>query len=299
VAVRVKVGVKGASPIVTLPLEEYVAGAVRAEVLPSTLRARSASAALDAQAVVSRTYAAANLGRHAAEGYDLCDTTHCQVYRSAPPGDAQGDAAARAVWATRGMVLTYGGRVIQALFHADCGGHTAAAATVWGGTEAPYLESVEDWWCTGRPEARWTFAAEERRLLQALNADARTRVGERIQRVEIVSRDASGRALAVTLVGSKTISTRAETFRAVVTRAFGARSIRSTRFETSRDGARLRFAGVGFGHGVGLCQGGTARRAEAGQTPAEILAHYFAGTRLQTGRPARARPDLTGSLFSR
>jgi stage II sporulation protein D len=297
--VRIRVSVKGASQIVTLPLEDYVAGAVRAEVLPSTLRARPASGALDVQAIVSRTYAAANLGRHATEGYDLCDTTHCQVYRPAASGDAQGDAAARAVGATRGMVLTYEGRVIQALFHADCGGHTASAATVWGGTEAPYLESVEDWLCTGRPDARWTFAVEERGLLQALNADARTRIGERIQGVEVVSRDASGRALAVKLVGSKAISIRAETFRAVVTQAFGARSIRSTRFETSRDGARLRFAGVGFGHGVGLCQGGTVRRAETGQTAAEILSHYFAGTRLQTGRAARIRPELAGSLLSR
>jgi hypothetical protein len=71
----------GGSRVVTLPLEVYVVGAVRAEVLPSTLRAEPASAALDVQAIVSRTYAVANLGRHAAEGFDLCDTTHCQVYR--------------------------------------------------------------------------------------------------------------------------------------------------------------------------------------------------------------------------
>jgi stage II sporulation protein D len=276
-----------------------VAGAVRAEVLPSTLRARPASRALDVQAIVSRTYAAANMGRHAAEGFDLCDTTHCQVYRPPAAGEGPGDAAAQAVEATRGTVLTYQGRVIQALFHAECGGHTASAASVWGGTDAPYLESVEDWFCAGRPDARWTFAVEERTLLQALNANPRTRVGERIVRVEIASRDAAGRALGVTLVGSTTISIRAEAFRGLVMQAFGERSVRSTRFEASREGARLRFAGIGFGHGVGLCQAGALRRADARQTPVEILTHYYPGTRLQTARQGRARPDLGERLFPR
>jgi stage II sporulation protein D len=59
-----------------------------------------------------------------------------------------------------------------------------------------------------------------------------------------------------------------------------------------RDGNRLRFSGVGFGHGVGLCQNGTLRRVEARQTPAEILAHYFPGTRLQTVAAALVRPGF-------
>ena len=297
--VKVRVAAKGASQIVTVPLEEYVLGAVRAEVLPSTLRARPASRALDVQAIVSRTYATANMGRHAAEGFDVCDTTHCQVYRGATAGEGPDDAAARAVSATAGTVLTFQGRPIQALFHADCGGHTASAASVWGGRDAPYLESVEDWFCTKRPDSAWTFAVDEHGLVRALNADQRTRIGDRLRRVEIVSRDPSGRALAVVLAGSKEVSIRAEVFRAVVTLAYGPRSIRSTWFEVVLDASRLRFTGVGFGHGVGLCQGGTLRRIEARQTPSEILAHYFPGTRLQTGRLALVRPDLAQRLLTR
>jgi len=284
---------------VVLQLDEYVVGAVRAEVLPSTLRASPANRALDVQAIVSRTYAAASLGRHAADGYDLCDTTHCQVYRPAAAGEGPGDAAARAVDATRGQVLTFQGRTIQALFHADCGGHTASASSVWGGTGAPYLESVEDWYCAGRSDSGWTFTADERGLLQALNADARTRIGDRVRRVEVASRDPSGRAVGVTLAGSRTISIRADVFRSVMTQAYGARSIRSTWFEVARDGARFRFSGVGFGHGVGLCQGGTLRRVAARQSPSEILAHYFPGAGLQTGRSRPVRPDVAGRLFSR
>ena len=298
-AITVRVSAKGGSRIVTLPLDEYVLGAVRAEVLPSTLRAEPASRALDVQAIVSRTYAVANLGRHTADGYDLCDTTHCQVYRPAAPGEGPADAAARAVNATRGRIVTFQGRPIQALFHADCGGHTASAALVWGGTDAPYLESVEDGFCSRRPASTWTFDAEASGLIRALNADARTRIGDRFRRIEIASRDPSGRALAVTLVGSTTVSVRAEVFRAVMTQAFGPRAIRSTSFEVARDGARLRFSGVGFGHGVGLCQGGALRRAGARETPADILAHYFPGTRLHAAPAALARPDVAERLFAR
>jgi stage II sporulation protein D len=297
--VRVRVGANGGTRILTLALDEYVLGAVRAEVLPSTLRADPPSRALDVQAIVSRTYAVANLGRHAAEGFDLCDTTHCQVYRSATAREGPADAAARAVKATRGEIITFEGRVIQALFHADCGGHTASAASVWGGTDAPYLESVADWFCDRRQASAWTFTADDAGMLRALNADPRTRVGKRFRRIEIASRDATGRALAVNLVGSATISVRAEVFRAVMTQAFGPRAIRSTWFEVARDGDRLRFSGVGFGHGVGLCQSGTQKRAEARQSPAEILAHYFPGTRLQNAPTGLVRPDLANRLLGR
>jgi stage II sporulation protein D len=299
VHVKVRIGSNGGGRIVTLPTEVYVLGAVRAEVLPSTLRAHPPSPALDVQAVVSRSYAAANLGRHAAEGFDLCDTTHCQVYRGAVAGEGPSDAAARAVEATRGQVLTFQGRPIQALFHANCGGHTAAAAAVWGGTEAPYLRSVTDWFCARRKDSAWTFAAGAAAVARALNADTRTRAGDRLPRIEVAARDASGRALTVTLAGSRTVSIRAEVFRAAMTQAFGARSIRSTWFDVTREASGFRFTGVGYGHGVGLCQTGAALRAAARQTPAEILAHYYPGTALRTGRPAHARPDVATSLFGR
>jgi stage II sporulation protein D len=84
-----------------------------------------------------------------------------------------------------------------------------------------------------------------------------------------------------------------------MTQAFGPRSIRSTSFEVVRDGNRLRFSGVGFGHGVGLCQNGTQKRAEARQSPAEIIAHYFPGTRLQNAPTGLVRPDLANRLLGR
>ena len=73
--VRVRITDAQGTRVVTLPLEDYVLGAVRAELPPKTLQEDAVDRVLLVQALVSRTYALANLGRHAAEGFDLCDST--------------------------------------------------------------------------------------------------------------------------------------------------------------------------------------------------------------------------------
>jgi len=261
-------------------LEEYVAGVVRAELPPDVLRDSTLAGMLEVQAVVSRTYALANMGRHRAQGFDLCDGTHCQVFRPRSEPGIEADAARRAVGATSGLVLVYEGRPIQALFHADCGGHTAAAASVWGREGEPYLAGVPDWFCSRARTTPWTFGADGAALARALAADPAMDVGPRLERADAVERDASGRATQVALVGSRTVTVRAEAFRAAIMAGFGDRSLRSTRFSVSRDGDRFVFAGTGFGHGAGLCQAGALERVRAGLTPAAVLAHYYPGTRL-------------------
>ena len=157
--VRVRVGTTGAARIVTLPLDEYVLGAVRAEMLPSTLRAQPASRA----PATCRPSCPEPMPSPISAATPPTSTT-CATRRTArctgqpAAGEGPGDPAARAVSATRGQVLTFQGRVIQALFHADCGGHTASAASVWGGTDAPYLASVGDWYCERQPASGWTYA---------------------------------------------------------------------------------------------------------------------------------------------
>ena len=279
--VKIRVADRAGTRILTLPLDGYVLGAVRAELMPATLREDPASPMLDVQALVSRTYAVANLGRHAADGFDLCDTTHCQVYRSAAADESATDQAACAVAATRGQIITYQGRAIQALFHANCGGYTASAASVWGGNDAPYLTSVPDWFCNQHPPPEWTFSETMSTLRSVLNTDQRTSVGGRLDTVAVAGRDPSGRALLVALSGSRSVTVRAEAFRSVVNQAYGQRSIRSARFTIVRRGGRLVISGIGYGHGVGLCQAGAAMRARAGQSPAAIITHYFPGARIE------------------
>lgn len=290
-ALRVRVTDARGTGIMTLPLEEYVLGAVRAELLPRTLQEGAADPLIQVQAIVSRTYAIANLGRHAAEGFDLCDSAHCQLYRPGLRTEGPTDRVARVVAETREEVVTFEGRVIQALFHSNCGGHTTSASSVWGGPDQPYLRPVVDTFCASMSPGDWTFAVTESDLRRALNSDPRTAVGSTLHRIEVTDRNESGRAGLLTLAGSRTPMVRAEEFRAVMGRVFGPQAIRSTWFTVSRRDGRFVFAGVGYGHGVGLCQVGATLRARSGQSPIEIIAHYFPGTRVERAAVALALPS--------
>ena len=291
ITVRVRITDNQGTRVVTMPLDQYVVGAVRAELPPRMLQNDVLYRLLQVQAIVSRSYALANIHRHNAEGFDLCDSTHCQLYRARAATESSTDAAARAVAATSGQVVTYGGHVIQALFHSSCGGHTTSAGAVWGGPEVPYLRPVPDWFCARPASAtNWEFTTDEASLRDALNTDTRTTVGARLGRIDVIQRDTSGRAVLVAIDGTRSPVVRAEELRSILRRAFGQGSFRSTWFTVARRGRQFVFTGVGYGHGVGLCQTGAAQRAEAGQLPGEILAHYYPGTRLQAASLALVGP---------
>ncbi len=133
-----------------VPLETYLVGVVIREMHPDRYPAIEA---LKAQAVAARTYAIRHLGQYASRGYDICATPRCQVYTGIP-AEADIDLAERAVAATRGEILTYRGKPIEALYTSTCGGHTDRAADIFPRIRAPYLQGVP---CTGEPDppARW------------------------------------------------------------------------------------------------------------------------------------------------
>lgn len=280
-ALRVQVRDGGRTAVRMVPLDEYVHAAILAEFAPAAGEAAVVERMYEVQAMISRTYAVASRGRHAREGFDVCSTTHCQLYDPDRLKTSRwAESAGRAVRRTAGMVLWHGQAPVSALFHADCGGRTSDAADVWGGQRLPYLASARDDGPAEGAHAAWTFAAGRDALRQALNASGRTRVGARLDAVEIGERDAGGRAATVVLRGEARLRVRGEDFRAAVTRAFGARSLRSTRFDVRRSGEQFVFEGSGFGHGVGLCQAGALARLKAGRTPQSVLRHYYPGTRL-------------------
>jgi stage II sporulation protein D len=110
--------------------ETAVASIVAAESPPGApMEARKA------QAVVARSFLIASRGRH--DGFDFCDTTHCQFLRE-PASPAS--MARRAQEATANLALTYEGRPIAALYSANCGGRTRTLAEAGWQTEAyPYF----------------------------------------------------------------------------------------------------------------------------------------------------------------
>jgi stage II sporulation protein D len=272
--------VRVANAIALVPLDEYVAASALSENTPVDESPEAAARILEVQAILARSYAVVNLGRHAAEGFDLCDTTHCQLYQ---PGRlttsrfarAAVDATAR----TSGMVLAYGSRVAQTLFHADCGGHTAAAHEVWGGEPVPYLVSTSDR-DAGAQHGTWELTIPLAQLRAALAADDRTRIDSALAGLEIRSRDEGGRALDIAILGRPVRIVRAEHIRAALNRVLPAPGLRSTRITVERAGSAYRIRGAGYGHGVGLCQAGAAARARRGDSLERVMAVYFPGTRL-------------------
>jgi stage II sporulation protein D len=114
-------------------LEDYVKGVVPNELSYPALEA------LKAQAIAARTYALKNRGQFASEGFDLLPTTRSQVYRGL---SSETPLTTRAVDETRGIIATYNGEPINALYTSTCGGRTEDAGNIFNG-DIPYLRGRE------------------------------------------------------------------------------------------------------------------------------------------------------------
>lgn len=291
--VFIRVGVKDGNRVTvrSVPLEEYVRAAIISEFAPASGQPDAVERMYEVQAVIARTYALANLGRHRADGFDVCATTHCQLYEPSRVTASRWAAlTAQAVARTSGAVLWFDGAPAAALFHADCGGHTSSADRVWGGTPRPYLVAVTDDGPAAASHATWRYETSRVALLAALNRDPRTHAGSRIDSLQVLDRDEAGRAEQIAIHGAEERIVRGETLRDVLGRTLGARTVRSTWFDVRRAGATFVFEGRGFGHGVGLCQAGALARIRAGEKLTAVLQRYYPGTRLTTLRARASDP---------
>lgn len=116
-----------------LDIEDYIKG-----VVPSEMPSGWSHEAHKAQAIAARSYALANLGKRASQGYDLKDTPEDQAYGGA---SAESMGTNRAVEETQGIVLIYGLKIIPAFYSASAGGQTVSSGDVWT-RNLPYLQSV-------------------------------------------------------------------------------------------------------------------------------------------------------------
>src|SRR5829696_5620149 len=183
---RVQVREGSAVVVREVPIEEYVATSALSEVHPDPADERVAGRMFEVQAVIARSYAVANRGRHAKDGFDLCSTTHCQLYDPARLRSSRWVPVVRtAVQRTAGEVLWFADGPARALFHADCGGHTSSAAAVWGGVAPAYLSGATDRGPAGSAHTEWTFESRAAAVRTALNADSRTAVGPTLEAIEI------------------------------------------------------------------------------------------------------------------
>lgn len=255
------------------PLEEYLCGVLKPE-----MGSGAPAEALKAQAVAARTYAVRNVGRLFAQGADLDDTTRTQSYLGV---DGETPAICLAVSATAGLVMTYDGVPIDAVYSTDCGGETAP-----GPADEPYLQPVADPNCAEEPSWTKTYSKDE--LLKALARSPLTAVTG-LTSLSIETTDRSGRAAKVKIVGAD--GEAREVTGAELRLALGTENLRSTLFTiTTADDGTITFTGHGWGHGMGMCQEGAVAMA-SGTDPAtydRILKHYYTGVAIVPLTPALA-----------
>ena len=252
-------------------LEDYVMGVVAGEVPQNWPRE-----ALKAQAIAARTFAVLKReeARSAGNAYDLENTALFQMYRGAGTLNENIQAA---VSETGGEIMTYDNRPIEAFFHSNCGGQTSDAKSVWSRDE-PYLQSVRCDYGNDGPHYRWKAEILIPDLVRELR-EAGVRIGD-VAAIKPMDRDDSGRARQLAIVDSDgTIrNIKASAFRM----ALGPDVIRSTHFDARVENDRVVFNGLGWGHGVGLCQEGACGMAMRGFNAFEILRYYYRGIIVET-----------------
>lgn len=280
---------------------------VLAGVVPSEISAKAEIGALQAQAVAARGEIMAKIGtRHVGEGYDTCSEQHCQVFS----GDTvYAKEVGKKIAPTAGYVLTDSKNdILDAVYSANCGGHSESNHLVWTTQPNPILRGVWDSatapaldlseeeqvgnflrnpprsYCNnpgveGGNRFRWN------KVLSA--ADWKTVEGKvgvgRIKNITDIARGVSGRMYRLTFIGeagSKTIMKELN-----IRKLFGGLFSACFVADWKRDGAGFitsaELIGGGFGHGVGMCQTGAQSLAKQGWNYQRILAHYFPGSQLK------------------
>ena len=272
-------------------IDDYIAGVVPLEIGG---RVAAESAAVQAQAVTARSYAYVHLDANSSRGFDVTKTVSDQDYGGV---DVEAPIATRAVQTTRGLVLKYAGRVVNAPYSSVCGGETAAASDVWRTNDEPYLKRVSDripgtdrYYCDIAPRFHWTRefdAAELETVVNKYLALYVTVPGNgpgRPRAVAVASRTPANRVAGLTITTDKGEYTVHGNDIRYLLRDPGGEILSSTYFSIDssyeRDGhlIKLTLRGGGNGHGVGMCQWGAIGRARAGQDFRSILATYYPGT---------------------
>ena len=263
-----------------LNLDEYIYGVVAAE-MPASFEEE----ALKAQAIVARTYTVYKIindeGKH--EGADICDdATCCQAWISKEERMKKWDDEKKeeywnkivsAVDSTKGKVITYEGKPINAFFHANSGGKTETPGNVWGGENYPYLQTVatsgEDAYSQYLSEvtiSKDEFIKKIKNEHSDFNIDFSKKDcikikeytdGDRVKTIKVGNLELSGVEIR-NIIGLK-----------------------SANFEVEIEGENIVFKVIGYGHGVGMSQTGADSLAKEGKNYEEIIKHFYKNVEIE------------------
>lgn len=242
-------------------LDDYIAGVVQAE-----SGKRSYEEFYKVQAILARTFALSHLQKHAIEGFNLCDFTHCQVYF----GRTTELEIMKAVNDTKGKVVVDENlNLIDAAFHSNSGGQTANSEDVWG-SKLSYLRSVNDSFSVKMPNARWERKMAKEDWLSYLKLKHNYPI-----------QDSNALSIALTFKQeSRKSFLEANNVKVPLKNVRTDLQLKSTFFSIYPQGDSLIFRGRGFGHGVGMCQEGAMRMAKLGYKYPDVINFYYQKTQL-------------------
>ena len=252
---KIKLLHKKDKKIEEIPLDEYLLGVVSAE-MPANFEQE----ALNAQALVARTYTIYSIKRNKNkhEGADICDSsTCCQAWISKEDRLARWNEDVReeywnkivkAVNTTKGKVITYNGDVIDAFFHSNSGGITEIPVNVWGGTNFPYLQSVQTSGEEGYSQysSEVTLTQEELiNKIRAKHSDFNIDISQQ-DSVKILEYTEAGRVKNIQIGNLKLSGVEVRSLL----------GLKSTNFKIEINNGKVTFIVTGYGHGVGMSQTG-------------------------------------------
>lgn len=302
----------------SVPLETYLRG-----VVPNEIGSSVPTAALEAQAIIARTYALRNVRRFAIDDYQLCADTHCQVYYGLEGVTANTDSA---IAATRGMVLTYQNELVDALYSSTTGGVTASFSDVWNGEDRPYLRPLVDaptsniWNLSvqnladennfqkfinlqlgfnesGKELFRWHKESSLQEIAKGLQKFLKVKNSpfakfQDIEELKVVQRSNSGRILKLDV---KTDIGTFSLYKDEVRSAFAAPLSALYYLQALNKGTDnlwgYAFIGGGLGHGVGFSQTGAQNLASLGWSNPKILQFYYPGTQIKILNSSIKQPN--------
>lgn len=273
----VKVFITSQNIVKEVDLEEYVASVVSSE-MPASFDLE----ALKAQAIAARTYLAAKKSRPCdkADGIDVCDTVHCQVYMTkesrlsqwkSEEAESNWSKVQEAAKATEGKVLSYDNELVMyPQFFSTSSGKTEKAVDVFS-SDVPYLVATDSEGEEGvAPKFKSEIPKSIDEVINTVNAkypNAGLSKENIKSSIEIISRSESGGVKEIRLGNEKVKGTE---FRMLL-------KLNSTNFEFTVGESEVKFTCKGYGHGVGMSQWGANVMGKAGKSYDEILKHYYTG----------------------
>lgn len=262
-----------------IDLDEYLYGVVSSE-MPASFEVE----ALRAQAIVARTYTiyqiSNNSGKHG--NADICDNyACCQAWISKEnriekwnneDAEENWKKIVDAVDSTRGKIITYEGKAINAFFHSNSGGVTESSVNIWGEIDYPYLKSVE----TAGEEGYTQYSSQVQLSKENLTNKIREKYQdyeidyEQQDCIQILEYTTSGRVKTIKFGNREIAGTEARSLL----------GLKSTNFTFSIEGDTITFSVIGYGHGVGMSQTGADTLAKNGLKCEDIIKHFYSNVEI-------------------